>query len=40
MGIGSVKRVKEGLEAAMRRLDPQEVAYLEELDVPRAVMEH
>lgn len=40
VGIGSIDRVVEGLEAATKRLDGEEVAYLEELYVPRTIMGH
>ncbi|KAL0632711.1 hypothetical protein Q9L58_008404 [Maublancomyces gigas] len=40
VGLGSVKRVKEGLEAAWKRLEVEEVAYLEELYTPRVIIGH
>lgn len=40
VGLGSIKRAQEGLEAATKRLEPEEVAYLEELYVPRTIMGH
>lgn len=40
VGLGSIKRVQEALEAASKRLEPEEVAYLEELYVPRPVIGH
>lgn len=39
VGIGSVERLLEGLEAATKRLEVEEVAYLEELYVPRDVIQ-
>lgn len=40
VGLGSVKRVTEGLEAAWKRLEIEEVAYLEGLYTPRTVIGH
>lgn len=40
VGMGSVKRIQEGLEAAALRLDEEEVKYLEELYVPRTIVGH
>lgn len=40
VGMGSVKRIQEGLEAAALRLDEEEVNYLEELYVPRTIVGH
>lgn len=40
VGLGSVKRVAEAAGAAEKRLDEKEVAYLEELYVPKAVIGH
>lgn len=40
VGLGSVKRILEGLEAASKKLEPEEVAYLEELYVPRVILGH
>lgn len=40
VGMSSVKRVEAALEAAGKRLEPEEVKYLEELYVPRAVVGH
>lgn len=40
VGLSSVKRLVEALEAAEKRLEPEEVAYLEELYVPRVVIGH
>lgn len=40
VGLGSVERVKEGMEAAGKRLEADEVAYLEELYAPRPILGH
>lgn len=40
VGLGSGERVKEALEAAEKRLEPEEMAYLEELYELRAVLGH
>lgn len=40
VGLGSVKRITEGLEAAWKRLEPEEVTYLEELYAPRVIIGH
>lgn len=40
VGMSSVKRVEEALEAAGKRLEPEEVTYLEELYIPRAIVGH
>lgn len=40
VGLGSVKRIEEAVQAAEKRLDPDEVVYLEELYQPRAIIGH
>lgn len=40
VGMSSVKRVEEALEAAGKRLEPEEVKYLEELYIPRTIIGH
>lgn len=40
VGMSSVKRVNEALEAVGKKLEPEEVAYLEELYVPRPIVGH
>lgn len=40
VGMGSVKRMEEALQAASLRLDEEEVAYLEELYMPRNIVGH
>lgn len=40
VGMSSVKRVEAALEAAGKKLEPEEVKYLEELYIPRAVVGH
>lgn len=40
VGLGSVERIEEGVEAAKKRLEPEEVAYLEELYAPREIIGH
>lgn len=40
VGLGSVKRVEEALAAAEKRLEPEEVQYLEGLYVPRVIIGH
>lgn len=40
VGMSSVKRVEEALEASRKMLEPEEVAYLEELYVPRSIQGH
>lgn len=40
VGLGSVERMEEAVGAAEKRLEPEEVAYLEELYAPRTVIGH
>lgn len=40
VGLGSMARVDEAAEAAEKRLEVEEVAYLEELYAPRVVIGH
>lgn len=40
IGMASVKRVEEGLVAAAKKLEPEEVKFLEELYQPRAIVGH
>lgn len=40
VGLGSVARIREASEAASKRLEPEEVAYLEELYQPRPIIGH
>lgn len=40
VGLGSVDRIKEAVEAARERLEPEEVAYLEGLYAPRGIIGH
>lgn len=40
VGLSSVKRLVEAVEAADKRLEPEEIAYLEELYVPRTIIGH
>lgn len=40
VGLSSIKRAAEAVEAADKRLEPEEVAYLEELYVPRTISGH
>lgn len=40
VGMSSVKRVEEALEAVGKTLEPEEVTYLEELYVPRSILGH
>lgn len=40
VGMSSIKRVEEALEATGKKLEPEEVTYLEELYVPRTIVGH
>lgn len=40
VGLSSAKRAVEAVEAADKRLEPEEVAYLEELYSPRMIIGH
>lgn len=40
VGLGSGDRIKEASEAAQKRLEPEEVAYLEGLYAPRGIIGH
>lgn len=40
VGMSSIKRVDEALEATGKKLEPEEVTYLEELYIPRAIVGH
>lgn len=40
VGMSSIKRVEEGTEATGKKLEPEEVKYLEELYQPRSILGH